>query len=371
MEKFLCLHPQIQHSISPSPSSLPSERRGFGTKVRLLLPYVWPKGTTALQGLVLLCVGLLAAERLVNVLVPVYSRNIVNELCAGGDWTSLVATVCLYTLLKFLQGEGAGKHASSLISNPQEFLWIKFYQFTGPGVQLRFSSHLQGLSLRWHLERHTGHVLRSIDWGTSSVNNLLSYILFSILPTVCDIIIAIIYFVLCFRSTVSRCNGVPRYPKTAVNISGAGHLRIFQDVKYCNAEDHEVHCFEEAILKYQVSLYYSSASLALLNQTQNIIIGLGLLVGSLLCAYLLSEGQFQDTALFDDTVGNNVRYGRVTAAREEVERAATAAGVHRLEQLLLQRALYAAMWRKQQKSLDPQTNTDEQTPEKSRKKNIV
>lgn len=37
----------------------------------------------------------------------------------------------------------------------------------------------------------------------------------------------------------------------------------------------------------------SSASLALLNQTQNIIIGSGLLAGSLLCAYLVSEGQFQ------------------------------------------------------------------------------
>lgn len=42
----------------------------------MLLPYVWPKGSLALQVLVLLCVGLLLAERLVNVLVPVYSKNI-------------------------------------------------------------------------------------------------------------------------------------------------------------------------------------------------------------------------------------------------------------------------------------------------------
>lgn len=40
------------------------------------MPYVWPKGAAALQGLVLLCLGLLLAERLVNVLVPVYSKNI-------------------------------------------------------------------------------------------------------------------------------------------------------------------------------------------------------------------------------------------------------------------------------------------------------
>lgn len=44
--------------------------------MRLLLPHVWPKDSPALQVLVLLCVGLLLAERLVNVLVPVYSKNI-------------------------------------------------------------------------------------------------------------------------------------------------------------------------------------------------------------------------------------------------------------------------------------------------------
>lgn len=37
----------------------------------------------------------------------------------------------------------------------------------------------------------------------------------------------------------------------------------------------------------------SSASLALLNQTQNVIIGSGLLAGSLLCAHLVSEGNLQ------------------------------------------------------------------------------
>lgn len=41
----------------------------------------------------------------------------------------------------------------------------------------------------------------------------------------------------------------------------------------------------------------SSASLALLNQMQNVIIGSGLLAGSLLCAHLVAEGHFQVSAL--------------------------------------------------------------------------
>lgn len=37
----------------------------------------------------------------------------------------------------------------------------------------------------------------------------------------------------------------------------------------------------------------STASLVLLNQTQNLVIGLGLLAGSLLCAYFVSEQKLQ------------------------------------------------------------------------------
>lgn len=40
-------------------------------------------------------------------------------------------------------------------------------------LQVCLFAHLHGLSLRWHLERRTGEVLRSVDRGTSSVNNLL------------------------------------------------------------------------------------------------------------------------------------------------------------------------------------------------------
>lgn len=43
----------------------------------------------------------------------------------------------------------------------------------------------------------------------------------------------------------------------------------------------------------QASEWKTSASLALLNQTQNIIIGGGLLAGSLLCAYFVTEGKFK------------------------------------------------------------------------------
>ncbi|XP_038157303.1 ATP-binding cassette sub-family B member 6, mitochondrial [Cyprinodon tularosa] len=314
-EKSGVVNVEIKHSSLCSSICL-----GSGGKLGLLLPYIWPKGTAALQGTVLLCMGLLAAERLVNVMVPIYSKNIVNELSAGGPWTSLISTVCIFTLLKFLQGGGAG--TSGFISNLRQFLWIKVQQFTSRGVQVRVFSHLHGLSVRWHLERRTGDVVRSIDRGMSSINNLLSYILFSILPTIIDIIIAIIYFVSYFNiwfglivftcmvlyltCTVLITEWRTKYRREMNNQdNNAKSIAIdsllnFETVKYYNSEDYEVHCFNEAILNYQRSEWKSSASLALLNQAQNIIIGSGLLAGSLLCSYMVSQKQFQvgDYVLF-------------------------------------------------------------------------
>lgn len=294
--------------------------RDFGRKVRLLLPYMWPSGNVFLQFLVLLCLGLLGTERVVNVFVPMYYRNIVNELTVGSPWKTLATTVCIYVLLKFLQGGGAG--SSGFISNARTFLWIRVQQYTSRVVQVRLFAHLHSLSLRWHLQRRTGEVLRSIDRGTSSIDSLLSYVVFSIFPTIADIIIAIIYFISNFNAwfglivfvcmalyltlTIIITEWRTKYRREMntqdnnTKAKAVDSLLNFETVKYYNAEDYEVGRFEEAILKYQSLEWLTNASLALLNQTQNLIIGSGLLAGSLLCAYFVSEGKFQvgDYVLF-------------------------------------------------------------------------
>uniref|UniRef100_A0A673K695 ATP-binding cassette sub-family B member 6, mitochondrial-like n=1 Tax=Sinocyclocheilus rhinocerous TaxID=307959 RepID=A0A673K695_9TELE len=294
--------------------------QGFRRKVCLLVPYMWPRGSVGLQALVILCVGLLGLERVINVFVPIYSRNIVNQLSAMESWRTLAITVCVYVLLKFLQGGGVG--TSGFVSNLRSFLWTYVQQYTSRVVQVRLFTHLHDLSLRWHLGRRTGDVLRSIDRGTSSVNNLLSYIVFSIVPTIADIIIAIIYFVTYFSAwfglivficmflyltiTIIITEWRTKYRRemnTQDNIAkskAVDSLLNFETVKYYNSEGFEVRRFEDAILKYQACEWKTNASLALLNQTQNLIIGFGLLAGSLLCAYYVTVDKFQvgDYVLF-------------------------------------------------------------------------
>ncbi|KAL7881941.1 hypothetical protein AOLI_G00087900 [Acnodon oligacanthus] len=294
--------------------------KDLGRKVALLMPYMWPRGSAPLQILVLLCIALLGLERVINVFVPIYSKDIVNELSEKENWRVLATTVCIYVLLKFLQGGGAG--TSGFVSNMRSFLWTRVQQHTSRMVQLQLFAHLHALSLRWHLGRKTGDVLRSIDRGTSSVSNLLNYIVFTILPTIADIVIAIVYFVSYFNAwfglivficmflylilTIVITEWRTKYRRDMnqqdnnAKSKAVDSLLNFETVKYYNSESYEVTRFEEAILKFQASEWKSNASLALLNQTQNLIIGSGLLAGSLLCAYFVTVDRFQvgDYVLF-------------------------------------------------------------------------
>ncbi|XP_050195949.1 ATP-binding cassette sub-family B member 6 isoform X1 [Myiozetetes cayanensis] len=287
--------------------------KDFRRKLRLLVPYMWPRGNHLLQGLVLFCMALMGLERAINVFVPIYYKNIVNELTVGAPWHTLAWTVCSYVGLKFLQGGGAG--STGFVSNLRTFLWVWVQQFTDRQLQVQLFAHLHGLSLRWHLGRRTGEVLRSVDRGTSSINSLLSYIVFSIVPTIADIVISIVYFTSVFSAwfgliifvcmslyltlTIFITEWRTKYRRDMntrdndAKSRAVDSLLNFETVKYYNAESYEVNRFNEAIVKYQVSEWKVNASLGLLNQTQNLVIGLGLLAGSLLCAYFVTENKLQ------------------------------------------------------------------------------
>ena len=115
---------------------------------------------------------------------PIY----LTSLSLDGSWPWV--EVLLWVGLKMMQGGGMGQ---GLLNNNCSYLWITVQQFTTLEIQVGLFQHLHNLSLRWHTSRKTGEVLRVMDRGTNSINSLMQYLVFSILPTIADIIIAIVY----------------------------------------------------------------------------------------------------------------------------------------------------------------------------------
>ncbi|CAG9770126.1 unnamed protein product [Ceutorhynchus assimilis] len=284
--------------------------RNFWKKMNTLMPFMWPKKDCCLQFRVLFCIILLVAGRVVNLYVPIYNKLIVDSLAEKNEKLSFRWDwILLYVGFKFLQGGGTG--GMGLLNNLRSFLWIRISQYTTREIEVELFRHLHSLSLRWHLSRKTGEVLRVMDRGTDSINNLLNYIFFSIAPTLIDIIVAVVYFCTVFNIwfgmlvllTMILYIGVTiwvtewrtkfiRRMNLADNETRArsvDSLLNFETVKYYGAEAYEVSAFRDTIYKYQAEEWKSSVTLNLLNTVQNIIICGGLLAGSLLCAYMVAE----------------------------------------------------------------------------------
>src|SRR5437773_1526810 len=68
-----------------------------------------------------------------------------------------------------------------------DIVFVKVAQRALRRVALQVFHHLHELSLRFHLERQTGGLTRDIERGTRGISTLLSYSVFSVLPTLLEI----------------------------------------------------------------------------------------------------------------------------------------------------------------------------------------
>ncbi|XP_071057078.1 ATP-binding cassette sub-family B member 6 isoform X2 [Onthophagus taurus] len=282
--------------------------KNFWKKMCTLAPFLWPKKDCCLQFRVIFCFLLLAGGRVINLYVPIYSKFIVDSMTVV-PVTFRWDFVLIYVGFKFLQGGGTG--GMGFLNNLRTFLWIKIQQYTTREIEVELFRHLHSLSLRWHLSRKTGEVLRIMDRGTDSINNLLNYILFSITPTIIDIIIAVAFFVVAFNVwfglivfttmglyillTIVITEWRTKYQRrmnladNATRARSVDSLLNFETVKYYGAEQYEVDAFREAIKTFQVEEWKSTITLNILNTIQNIIICGGLLAGSLLCVHMVVD----------------------------------------------------------------------------------
>lgn len=295
---------------------------------------MWPKKSVALQLRVLVCLVLLGGVRVANVFVPIYYKEIVDSfsvangtVVANGSASAAAAAgsgsgdgsltglqfpwrvILVWVVFKLIQGGGMG--SQGILNNLRLFLWIRVQQYTTREIQVGLFAHLHSLSLRWHLSRKTGEVLRVMDRGTNSINGLLNYLIFYIFPTLIDIVIAVVFFAVTFNiwfgaiilvtmalylsATIGVTEWRTKY-KRAMNLSdneqraiGVDSLLNFETVKYYNNEAFETQRYERAILNYQNEEWKSTSSMYFLNTIQSLIIT-GCLSGSCMyCGYLVSR----------------------------------------------------------------------------------
>ncbi|KAF8973371.1 Homocysteine S-methyltransferase 1, partial [Entomortierella lignicola] len=294
----------------------PTTFQEFYEHCKRLRPFIWPSNSRKLQTHIILCLALLVVGRVINVLVPWQVANVVNALTKVSDGSPegkdddgnprfVWKEIMVFIILRALQGNiGA-------VDTLQGLLWIPVGQFNTRELAVKMFEHLLNLSLRFHLNRKTGEMLRVQDRGVSSVVTLLSSLLFNILPCLVDIAVACIvltqsfdiYFgiivaitMICYiYTTILMTDWRTRYRResnaldNAVEARAVDSLLNYETIKLFATEEYEVEKYTEAILAYQKADYKSQYTLGILNTTLNFVIQGGLALGCLLCAKRVAQ----------------------------------------------------------------------------------
>ncbi|MBP2304789.1 ATP-binding cassette domain-containing protein [Azospirillum melinis] len=270
--------------------------------IRSLGPYIWPRDSVETRVRVVLAMLLLIGAKVANVYVPIFYKHAVDALTpasAGGSvglggGPGAAVTIPLGLIVAY----GLARVTSLVFAELRDAVFATVAQRTIRRVALSVFRHLHALSLRFHLERQTGGLTRSLERGTRAIESLLRYTLFSIVPTLVEIALVCailwklfsVWFALATFVTVMgyilytffvsewriKFRRLMNDTDSKANTKAIDSLLNYETVKYFGNEEHEARRYDGALQSYEKAAVRSQQSLSLLNVGQSAIISLGL-----------------------------------------------------------------------------------------------
>jgi len=295
----------ISASAQPAPAAAAPPRRGDRDTLAFLLPYVWPKGAPELRARVVLAFLLLLGAKYATVNVPILYKGAVDALSAGAAHAVTVP-------ISLIVGYGLLRVVASAAGELRDAVFAKVGQRAIRSLGLATFRHLHALSLRFHLERQTGGLSRVIERGTSGIDNLLSYLVFMILPTfvemalVCGIlwslydityagvtfvtILAYITYTLLITEWRTKYRRQMNETEEEAHAKAIDSLLNYETVKYFGNEEHEARRFDTALERYERASVKSATTLSILNVGQGFIIAIGVTIIMIMAGHGVADG---------------------------------------------------------------------------------
>ncbi len=263
----------------------PAAPRSDWQTLARLLPYLWPW-----RWRVALALGFLVMAKVANVSVPVLLKYLIDALALKpGDPRAL-----LVVPIGLLVAYAALRLCTSLFTELRELVFAKVSFGAAKQIALEVFGHLHALSLRFHLERQTGGLTRDIERGTRALQSLVSYSLYTILPTLIEVALVLAVLGVKFDAgyvwitlsalavyivfTVSVTEWRTRFRRemnesdSRANSRAIDALLNYETVKYFNNEGFEARRYEEGLETFRKAQVKSQTTLSLLNTGQQLII---------------------------------------------------------------------------------------------------
>ena len=287
-------------STTALPPPEPVERQDWRT-IRSLFPYLW-----AYRGRVIFALACLIAAKGANVGVPLVFKELIDALTITTEQAYIVVPATL------LLAYGVLRLSSTLFNELREAVFARVTQHAVRRISLQVFRHLHALSLRFHLERQTGSLTRDIERGTRAINALVSYALYSILPTLIEIALVVgillvqyepIFALITLATltayivfTVQVTHWRTALRRRANELDSAAHARAidsllnFETVKYFNNEEYEARRYDEKIDLWTRAQLKNQFSLSALNMGQAVIVSIGVTLMMWLAADRVAAG---------------------------------------------------------------------------------
>ena len=254
-----------------------------------LLPYLWQYKWRVLAALVFVI-----GAKLANVGVPLLLKELIDRMTLKpGDPAALlvvpVGLLLAYGLLRLM---------TSLFTELRELVFAKATQGASRRIALQTFEHLHNLSLRFHLERQTGGMTRDIERGVRGIESLVSFSLYSIVPTIIEVAMVLTILGTRFDAvfvwitvaalavyigfTVVVTEWRTQFRRQANEADSGAHTKAidsllnYETVKYFNNEQFEARRYDESLEQLRLARLKSQSTLSLLNSGQQLIIAVGL-----------------------------------------------------------------------------------------------
>jgi len=271
------------------PDPVPGAPRSDWATLGKLLPYL-----CFYRWRVAVALGFLVAAKMANVGVPILLKHLVDSLAIPPGDPRALLVVPAGLLIAY-----AGLRLSTTVfTELREIVFAKATEGAARSITLSVFRHLHALSLRFHLERQTGGMTRDIERGTRAVRSLISYSIYSIIPTLIEVSLVLGYLAWKFDAwfagitlaalvayitfTVSLTEWRTQFRRQMNEADSVSHSRAidsllnYETVKYFNNEEFEARRYDENLEKLRRATLKSQRTLSLLNTGQQLIIATAL-----------------------------------------------------------------------------------------------
>ena len=262
-----------------------------------LLPYLWQYRWRVAAAL-----AFMVAAKMANVGVPLLLKELVDALTPAPGQSLLGlppgSEALLVVPVGLLLAYGLLRFSTTMFTELRELIFAKATEGATRSIALQVFGHLHELSLRFHLERQTGGMTRDIERGTRGVQSLISYSLYSILPTFLEVAMVLallgikfelwyvwttlaalllyVFFTIRVTEWRTQFRRHMNEAESASQTKAIDSLLNYETVKYFNNEAFEVRRYDEALEKLRLTRLKSQTTLSMLNAGQQLIIATAL-----------------------------------------------------------------------------------------------